>query len=99
MEELGLELETIPLYQDNSACRRVVQQTELKSNTRHMVAKYFYLKEQIKNGAIKMQEIETAKQPADMMTKALNRTKLAELCRLIGLIDQTDLPNGGSDDM
>ena len=73
--------------------------SELKSNTRHMVAKYFYLKEQIDNGSIKMKEIDTSKQPADMMTKALNRSRLEELCKLIGLIDRQDLTNGGSVEM
>ena len=97
--ELGIELDTTPLHQDNHACRRIVDGSELKSNTRHMMAKYFYLKEQIDNGSIRMTEIDTAKQPADMMTKALNRTRLEELCKLIGLIDRQDLPNGGSEEV
>jgi len=32
-----------------------------------------------------------------MMTKSLNRTRLNELCKLIGLVDPVGLPNGGSD--
>ena len=96
LDELGWNLKSVPVYQDNAACRRILEQKELKSTTRHMVAKYFFLKEQIENGIINMKEIETKEQPADMMTKSLNRKKLVYLSKLISLVEQNDLPNGGS---
>ena len=97
--ELGFKIEAVPLYQDNNACISILKKNEVNPKTRHMIAKFFYLAEQVEHGIIKMTRIDTKDQPADMMTKALNRTRLNALCYDVGLMDFLYPPNSGSEDI
>nr|GFC70944.1 retrovirus-related Pol polyprotein from transposon TNT 1-94 [Tanacetum cinerariifolium] len=55
------------------------------SRTKHVHTRYYFIKEQVKNGIIELYFVRTEYQLADMFTKALPEDRFKYLVRRIGM--------------
>lgn len=80
-------LKEIPILQvDNSAAVRLAENPEFHRRTKHIAIKHFFVREKVSEGQLTVQQISTEKQIADIMTKALSKTRQQILCNFMGLI-------------
>ena len=71
------KLKQVPVLQvDNSAAVRLAQNPEFHRITKHIAVKHFFIRENILEAIINIQQIATEQQVADIMTKALERVRI-----------------------
>ena len=63
----------IRVFEDNTACRIMVQSDQVSGRNKHFELRQHYVREQVKLGLIKLLEVSTAKQIADIFTKPTAR--------------------------
>ena len=76
-EILGFSLETTPiLFTDNSGAKQLAHNNAISDKLKHIRNSYHFVRECVKDGLLDLQYVPTAANPADMMTKPLDRVKL-----------------------
>ena len=76
LEELGLTqaMQDKPLiYGDNTAASALTERSGKSERTKHMDVRVMYVLDEFAKGNVKLLRIESAKQPADLLTKPLDR--------------------------
>ena len=80
------ELSDIPtIYVDNSAAVRLSQNPEFHRRTKHIMIRHFYVREKVTEKEVRVQQISTENQAADIFTKPLLKVRHFFLCRLLGM--------------
>lgn len=77
--------ETPVIFVDNTAAIKIAQNPELHGRTKHVNVRHFFIREKVLESEIKVLQISTVDQAADMMTKALFKPRLETLSIHIGL--------------
>ena len=72
----GYEAECVGLYQDNISTQLLIKNGKMSSGkkTKHIKAKFFFIKDRVDNGEIKVNDCPTEEMWADIMTKPLQGT-------------------------
>lgn len=72
----GYETECVGLYQDNISTQLLIKNGRLSSGkkTKHIKAKFFFIKDRVDDGEIKVMDCPTEEMWADIMTKPLQGT-------------------------
>ena len=89
LKELGYDQETVILHEDNEACINLTKNPQEYKRTRHIQVKYHFIRSLVKSNKVKLQYIRTNDQLADIFTKGVNGPRLKELCRRLGLQDNS----------
>ena len=73
MQAQGCEVECVGLYQDNISTQLLIKNGKMSSGkkTKHVKAKFFFIKDRVDEGEIKVMDCPTEEMWADMMTKPL----------------------------
>ena len=89
LTELGYPVEGKPsvLHIDNNSAISVARNPEHFGRLKHLDLRFYWLRDIVQAGLIDHQFCPTAQMPADMLTKALPRPKVAEMRTLLGLQD------------
>lgn len=86
LQELGLHKgEPIKLYCDNEGSEALAKNPSHHSRTKHIDARYHFIRECVKNGSIKLKHITTTRMAADCLTKPLDRVLLDNHCKMLGI--------------
>ncbi len=86
MDELGRpQLSPTTLFVDNQAAIKVASEQDYMGRAKHMQLRWFWLRDQIEAGDIRIEYIPTAEQVADIFTKPLGAEKHRRFCRMLGL--------------
>lgn len=81
-----VKLQCVPVLQvDNTAAVRLAENPEFHRRTKHIEMKHFFIREKVAEGKIRISQISTEEQVADIMTKPLSRTRLTILCGRMGV--------------
>ena len=92
LRSLGFEVKPIRFHQDNMSTIRMAENGASASRrTRHINVRYFFIKERIDNGEIRVSYLPTEEMIADLLTKPIQGklfTKLRD--RLLGHMDDCD---------
>nr|GEW28519.1 retrovirus-related Pol polyprotein from transposon TNT 1-94 [Tanacetum cinerariifolium] len=83
--DYGLGFNKIPMYCDNKSAIALCCNNVQHSRSKHIDIKYHFIKEQVKNGVIKLYFVNTAYQLADLFTKALSRDRIEFLINKLGM--------------
>ena len=68
----GYDIPPVTVYQDNQAAIRLMENGFTSSSrTRHIDIRYFFIKDRIENGDIKIEYLHTKQMIADFLTKPL----------------------------
>jgi hypothetical protein len=87
LHDLGF-LDTIaptPLYEDNESCIKIAENNRVDARTKHIDVKYHFIREAISNQEIRLSSINTAEQPADLLTKTHGRNRFQQLKVMLGI--------------
>ena len=68
----------VPLYYDNQSVICLVENLEFHARTKHVEVQYHFIHEKALTGEIKVIQVKTEEQLADIFTKGLNSEKLYE---------------------
>lgn len=81
-EEIASVRELPTIFVDNSAAVKLSQNHR---RTKHIQIRHFYVREKVTEKEIKVQQISTENQAADIFTKALSKVRHLFLCKLLGI--------------
>jgi hypothetical protein len=80
LESLGHKQESPTIiYEDNQSCIAMADNPAQSQRIKHIDIKYHFVREKIQSGDIKLVYVQTERQLADLLTKALTREKLQKL--------------------
>ena len=74
-----------PLHIDNQSALSVAKNPEHHGRMKHLDLCYYWLRDVVEAGQIDVCYLPTKSMPADIMTKALGRIKVQEMCELLGI--------------
>jgi uncharacterized lipoprotein YehR (DUF1307 family) len=84
-------LESTVIYCDNQSCVKLSENPVFHDRSKHIEIKYYYLRDKVQKGEIKLQYISTDEQTTDILTKPLSRTKFVYFRDKLGLVEITPL--------
>jgi hypothetical protein len=85
MEELGKKQENSRLYYDSQSVIHLAKNSAFHSKTKHIQLRYHFIRSTLEDGQLKLENIHTSQNPADMLTKGVTREKLSSYSVLVGL--------------
>ena len=83
--ELGFPVSGLPLFIDNMSALSVAKNPEHHGRMKHLDLRFYWLRDVVHSGAINVLHVPTLEQPADILTKALGKNKVADAVLLLGL--------------
>ena len=87
----NLELDTTVILCNNQSCIKMTENPVFHDRSKHIEIRYFYIRDMMQKGAIKLQYVSTDEQVADILTKPLSRVKFEHFRDKLGVV-QKDLP-------
>ena len=78
------EATTLIAYRDSSSAKAVASRRGPGKSTRHKQMRLLWLQERVGAKHLRIVKVATESNPADMLTKALGRSKVEEFCAEIG---------------
>ncbi|GKA40254.1 hypothetical protein Tco_0732847 [Tanacetum coccineum] len=85
LKDYGFDYNKIPLYCDSQSTIVISYNPVQHSHTKHINARYHFIKEQVECGIIEFYFVRTECQLADMFTKSLSQDRFEYLVRLLGM--------------
>jgi hypothetical protein len=86
LSDFGEECSHVPLMCDSTSAISVAKNLVLHSRTKHIEARYHFLRDNVEKGNIDLFHIPTEKQLADILTKPLDQATFARLRGELGVI-------------
>ena len=80
---------TYQLHGDNQGALALARNAKYHPRTKHIPARYHYLRDVLSKGLLSLHYIATNDMVADIMTKALGRNKVQQFCASMGLLDSS----------
>jgi hypothetical protein len=68
---------TVTLFEDNQSTIKQASNLQSSDRTKHIEIRHHFLKDHVANGDIALEYLPTAEQPADALTKSLDRVKVS----------------------
>ena len=90
----NLELDTTVILCDNQSCIKMTENLVFHDRSKHMEIRYFYIRDMMQKGAIKLQYVSTDEQVVDVLTKPLSQVKFEHFRDKLGAV-RKDLPRKG----
>ena len=86
-----MELDTTIILYAKMSCIKMADNVVFHDKSKHIEIRYFYIRDMVQKGAIKLQYVSTNEQVADVLTKPLSRVKFEYFCDKLGVV-RKDLP-------
>jgi hypothetical protein len=84
-EEMGYWAGTPVVHVDNDPAVFFAENAVHTRKSRHMMPKFYYIREQVENGHVRMSRTKTEDQKGDIMTKMLGKGAFEKFRRLMGV--------------
>lgn len=82
---LGIPVKNSPMFIDNMSALSVAKNPEHHGRMKHLDLRFYWLRDVIATGRIGVTHVATEFMPADIMTKALGKLKVAAMREMLGL--------------
>jgi hypothetical protein len=69
--------ESTTIYCDNRTCIRLSEHPVFHERSKHIEIKYYFIRDKVQEGEVKLEYIPTDEQTANILTKPLSRIKFA----------------------
>ena len=80
LEELGYKQDNCVLNNDSQSAIHLTKNAAFHAWTKHIEVRYHFIRTLLEEGQLKLAKIHTSKNPADMLTKVVNKEKLTSIC-------------------
>lgn len=84
--EMGFPIKTCPLHIDNQSAIQVAKNPQHHGRMKHLDLRYYWLRHSVASGVLSLHYCPTADMPADCLTKAFTKDKIAIARRQLGLV-------------
>ncbi|KAI5116015.1 hypothetical protein M0805_009627 [Coniferiporia weirii] len=74
------------LFVDNQSAIQIANNPEHHGRMKHLDLRFYWLRDQVEVGMLRLVHLQTAEMPADLLTKSLGRNKVQDFRGLVGLI-------------
>jgi hypothetical protein len=88
LNNVGMECETVTLFNDNQGAIKLAQTRNYHSRTKHVDVRHHFIRDMCEKGVICLEYLCTERMPADVFTKGLGATKHHECLGNLGMIDK-----------
>lgn len=78
--------EPIPLHVNNKGAEALAHNPEHHTRTKHIDARYHFIRECVSLGKVKVKHVSTIDMIANMLTKTLSHILLAQHCKMFGIV-------------
>ncbi|KAF7834575.1 Retrovirus-related Pol polyprotein from transposon RE1 [Senna tora] len=78
----------VPLYWDNQSAIRLAENPVFHARTKHVEVHHHFLREKVLEEQVKMVQVKTYDQVADVFTKSLTSNRIKSLCYQLGLTEK-----------
>ena len=79
---------------DNQSCIKMTENLVVHDRSKHIEIRYFYIRDMMQKGDIKLQYVSTNEQVVDVLTKPLSQVKFEYFRDKLGVV-RKDLPRKG----
>jgi hypothetical protein len=84
--EMGFQFDSpSTLWIDNQSALSVAKNPDHHGRVKHLDLRFYWLRDEVERGIIRVEHISTDINPADIFTKALSRPKTLDMLALLGL--------------
>jgi uncharacterized lipoprotein YehR (DUF1307 family) len=80
-------LELTIIYCDNQSCIRLSEHPVFHERSKHIEIKYYFIRDKVQEGEVKLEYIPIDEQTKDIMTKPLSRIKFAYFREKMGIVE------------
>ncbi len=87
-------LEATVILCNNQNCIKMTKNLVFHDKSKHIEIRYFYIRDLVHKGAVKLEYMGTDEQVADVLTKPLSRVKFEYFRDKLGVV-RKDLPRKG----
>ncbi|KAK2578631.1 hypothetical protein KPH14_003657 [Odynerus spinipes] len=90
LNSLGMEEYTKPpivINSDSTSAINWIQRNNITNRTKHIERKYYFVRDELKKGSIRLSHVSSEDMEADFVTKSLNTIKHGRNVELLGLVD------------
>lgn len=95
LSEFGFSVPHTPvLYCDNLGATYLSENPVFHSKMKHLALAYYFIREQVQQGTLRVTHVPTGDQLADFLTKPLSRPRLDLLVSKIGLTERSSILRG-----
>ena len=84
-KELNYPINNLIIKGDNLSSINLAYNPEYQQRTKHTALRYYYVRQELEKGSIKIEYLPTNKMPADGLTKPLLQSKFNDFIKLINL--------------
>ncbi|KAM2193758.1 hypothetical protein ACFX1R_028001 [Malus domestica] len=85
LDDLGVQQDHVDVHCDSQSAIHLAKNQVHHARTKHIDVRFHFVREVIDEGDILLQKIETANNPADMLTKPVSLHKFKHCLDLIGI--------------
>jgi hypothetical protein len=75
------------IYCDNQNCIRLSEHPVFHERPKHIEIEYYFIRDKVQEGEVKLQYISTDEQTTNILTKPLSRIKFAYLRDKLGIVE------------
>ena len=83
--------ESTIIYCDNQSCIRLSEHLVFHERLKHIEIKYYFIRDKVQEGEVKLKYIPIDEKTADILTKPLSRIKFAYFREKMGIVEITSL--------
>ena len=83
IKEFEIDQDMIVVYCDSQSAIHLVKHQMFHERTKHIDVKYYFIRDILEKGEIKVAKISTLDNPADALTKALPSEKFEYCCKMM----------------
>ena len=82
---------TIPIYEDNEACKNIANGSQWSNETKHVATQYFAVRGDVSAMRVSVHSIASAENPSDFFTKPLKPMLFHKFRKMLGVEDVSGL--------
>jgi len=86
-EVTGRSPEPVTLFVDNKSAIALIKNAVFHDRSKHIDTRFYFIRECVEKGQIKVEFVRTEDQRADILTKALAKQKFAEMQQKLGVLN------------
>ena len=94
LQQVGINITSVPIYMDNQGAIAFAKNAQFSQRTKHVDIKFYFIRDLIEEGTIKLYYVASENNNADILTKSLDRVKFEKLRIELGVEDS--ITNSGN---